>query len=264
MTTDDLVRALEETWEGIHKLIAEVQDDEWSLRTPCTEWDVHDLVAHLGAVESRFQGLPQPETEAPAPTDGIDAWTAAGVRARRAWGSEQLRQEVEAASEVQLEHLRSLEGDAWAGRRMGPLGETTEERLAMIRVFDLYLHLLDLRTALGRPLAGNGEPTAARVCSEWVLEITPWGAAAKAGLGDGARVRLDLSSPAARRVDVVVEANRGRLNDPEGEPTGSVSGPALAYVLTVTGRQAMAEAAGGLTAEGADAHRLLEGFRVFE
>ena len=37
--------------------IATVPDDAWSNRTPCEEWDVRDLVAHLIDVHGQFQAL---------------------------------------------------------------------------------------------------------------------------------------------------------------------------------------------------------------
>lgn len=263
MTTDQLVKALEETWEGLHKVLAGIGDDEWGLPTPCTEWDVHDLAAHLGAIESQFQGMPQPPTEAPPPTAGIDAWTAAGVVARRAWTPDEIRREAEAASEAQLDDLRSLDAEGWQSETVGPLGPTTKQGLATIRVLDLYLHLLDLRTALGRSLDVEGAPAALATCVEQVVTLTPWGAVKRAGLGDGARVRLDLSDPSGQQADLVVEGGRGRLDPPGDGTTQSVTGPAAAYLLAVTGRDAMAEAAGGVTADGDDAQRLLAGYRFF-
>ena len=263
MTTDRLVTALEETWDGIRKLLADVRDEEWSRPTPCTDWDVHDLASHLAAIESQFQGLPQPPSDPPPGASGIDGWTAMGVQARRGWTPDQILSEIEQASEAQLGHVRSLDAEGWRGKTMGPLGETTEERLALTRLMDIYVHLLDLRSGLGRDLQPDAEPTALGVCVDWALDLTPWGAVKKAGLGEGSRVRLALSEPEARTVDVVVEDGRGRVEKPSGEVTDSIAGPAPAYLLLVTGRTTVADAAGGLKAEGDAARRLVEGFRVF-
>lgn len=259
----ELLTALEETWDGIRRLLAGVQGDEWALPTPCTEWDVHNLAAHLGAIESQFQGLPQPDPESPPPDAGIDGWTAAGVKARRQWSALQVLDEIEAASNAQLDHLRGLDEAGWSAPRFGPLGETDETGLAEIRVLDLYLHLLDLRVALGRPLDFDAEPTACRRCVDRAVDLTPWGAVKRAGLADGTRVRLDLADPAGRVLDLVVEGGRGRLDPPDGEPAQWVRGPAPAYLLATTGRPAGAEIAGGVKAEGDDAAALLERFRIF-
>jgi len=266
---DPRLVALDETWTAILALLDEVTDEQWAWPTPCSAWTVRDLASHLGAVEGQFQSLPQPETPAPEPSEGIDGWTAAGVEARRRWSPAQVRAEIVAASSAQIAHLATLEDAGWQAERFGPLGPTTEDGLARIRVFDVYLHLLDLRAALGRPLGVTGddasEPTACRVCVDRVFEVTPWGAAKKAGLADGARVRLDLSGPGGRVVDVVVEGGKARLEpgDPDTVPPDVVSGSAVAYLLTASGRVDVADVAGGLTTAGTDAARLVSHFRMF-
>lgn len=267
--TDARVAALDETWTAILALLDEVTDEQWAWPTPCTAWTVRDLASHLGAIESQFQSLPQPKTPPPAPTDGIDGWTAAGVEARRRWTPAQVRDEIVAASSAQVAHLTDLDDAGWQAERFGPLGPTSEDGLARIRVFDVYLHLLDLRAALGWPLGVAGdeasEPAACRICVDRAFEVTPWGAAKKARLADGTRVRLDLSGPGGRVVDVVVEGGKARLDpaDLDAVPPDVVSGSAVAYLLTASGRVDLADLAGGLTAVGPDATRLVNDFRMF-
>lgn len=264
---DARIRALEETWAAIAVLLADVRDDEWGLPTPCAEWNVHDLAAHLGAIEGQFQGLPQPEVVPPEPAAGLDGWTAAGVAARRNWSPEEVRAEIAAASAAQLDHLRGLDGDGWQAERLGPLGMTTEESLAGIRTFDLYTHLLDLRTALGRPLGVDPddarEPTAAAVCARRAFEVTPWGAAKVAKLADGAHIRFDLTGPGGQCVDLVMAGGRARLEPPQGDAADQVTGSAIAYTMAVAGRPQVVEGAGGVRAVGPDAERLMARFRMF-
>lgn len=260
--SEAVLDGLEETWGALRALLADVSDDEWSRPTPCPEWTVRDLAAHLGSVEGFFQGLPQPEAP-PTPTDGIDDWTAAGVETRRSWSTDEVVAEIEEASTKQLEHLRSLDDAGWEQEVMGPLGPTTERGRAGIRLVDLYLHLLDLRAGLGRPLDVDAEPTACRLTVERGVDLAGWGAVKKAGIEDG-RIRLDLSGPGGGVADLVVSNRRGSLVDPEGDdPSDAVVGTAPAFVLVAAGRERLAEEAGGVVARGADARRLLEGYRIF-
>lgn len=263
MTQPDVVRALDEAWRGVLELLDGVEGEQWGLPTPCTGWSVHDLAAHFGAIESQFQGLPQPEIEAPAPDAGIDAWTHAGVAARRGWSPEEVVAEVKAASDAQLAHLAALDRGGWKVDRMGPVGPTDEAGLADIRLLDIWLHLLDLRAALGQPLDPEREPTACRLAVDRAVALAGWGAVKKAGLGDGSRVRVDLSGSAGRTVDVVVEGGRGAVAEPEGETGDVVAGPAPAFLLVAAGRPEMAEMAGGVGAQGDAATSLLEGYRIF-
>lgn len=264
----EVVTALDETWSGFKEIFDGLDRDDWGRPTPCTDWSVKDLAAHLGAIEGQFQGLPQPPT--PEPGGGsIDDWTAAGVEARRDWSVEQVLDEVEVAATKQLEHLRSLgpgDANAWQARVPGPVGETTEEMRAGIRLMDLYIHILDLRTALGRGLQLDAEPTACRLCTQRAIDLAGWGAVKKAGLDDG-RVRLDLSGPgpdtSGRTVDVVIDGGRGSLAEREGEAADVITGPAPAFMLVAAGRLEMADEAGSVVAAGGAARRLLEGYRIF-
>lgn len=272
----EIITALDETWSAFLEIFEGLDDEDWGRPTPCTDWSVKDLAAHLGAIEGQFQGLPQPPTPEPRGSS-IDDWTAAGVQARRDWTVEQVLEEVTEASKRQLEHLRGLgpAGDeAWQQRVPGPVGETTEAMRADIRLMDLYVHLLDLRSALGRDLQLDAEPTACRLCTERAIDLAGWGAVKKAGIEDG-RVRLDLSgigsgigsgvdSEAGRRtVDLVIEGGRGSLTDPAGDAGDTIAGPAPAFMLVVAGRLEMADEAGGVVAAGDTARRLLEGYRIF-
>jgi len=260
--SDSVVAGLDEAWTAIRSLLHGLGPDDWRRPTACAEWDVFGLAAHLAALEAQFQGLAEPAVPED-PTGGIDAWTAAGVAARRGRSPDEVLAELEQASTLQVERLRSLDAAAWEEQTVGPLGPTTRRGLAETRLFDVYLHLLDFRDGLGIPLDPDDEPLASEAVVERVLGLTPWGAVKKARLPDGSRVRLDLAGRGGRLVDVVVEAGRGALSEPEGDAADTVVGAALAYTLAVTGRSGPADAAGGVKADGSAAQQLLDDFRVF-
>jgi uncharacterized protein (TIGR03083 family) len=261
----DLIAALDQTWSSIRELFRSLDPAEWESPTACSEWSVRDMAAHLGAVEGGFLGFQQP----PAPKGwttahtGVDAWTAQGVAARRHWSTDQLIDEVDRVAETRMAHLQSLDDAGWQEPTMGPLGETTMRGLAEIRLLDVYIHLLDMRSGLGRPLAVEGEPAALAGCVHRALQLSPWGAAKKAHLGDGTRIRLDLSDPAATTADIVVDGGRGSLRAPEGDVENTVQGPAPAYLLLVTGREELVENAGGICAMGEAATALFDNYRFF-
>jgi uncharacterized protein (TIGR03083 family) len=263
---EQLTAGLDQVWKGFARTVASIGPDEWSRSTPCEEWDVHDLVAHVGGIEGGFQGFPPvPVPEGfTTPHTGIDQWTAAAVAARRDWSPEQVVDEAQRAGAAQCARYHALDDAGWDEKTMGPLGETTMEGLAQVRLFDLALHLYDLRAGLGRDLEVSAEPDAAAGPVLRAVSLAGWGATKKAKLPDGTRIRLELTGPAGTTDDVVVEGGRGRVEPPAGEPDGWIRGSAAAFALIVAGRESLADQLGGVHAEGEAARELLDRYRFFQ
>jgi uncharacterized protein (TIGR03083 family) len=258
--------AVDEVWHALHAQISALRGDDWDAPTACSEWTVRDLVSHLGAVEGGFQGFEQPEPPAgwTSSHEGIDAWTERGVVARRGWTTEAIVDEVRRAASAQVARLAALDGDGWKAETVGPVGKTTMEGLAAIRVFDLYTHLLDLRWGLQRPLDPGSAPHALALAAGRAVDLSGWAAVKKAGLADGVRVRIDLAGPGGLTADLVVDGGRARLDAPsEPAPPDKIEGTAAAYMLVAAGRTALADGAGGVTATGPAATALLNRYRMF-
>ena len=262
----EVITALEEVWRSIDGLLETLADDQWVLPSPNPEWDIKDLAAHLSGLESLFLGFPQPDPPEGWTTahTGLHQVTEAGVVARRNWSTTQVLDELRSASDAQLDRLRGLDEAGWQEPTIGPLGMTTMANFADIRVGDLYVHLLDLRFALGSPLQSADEPTAELLVAGRAVRLTGWGAVKGADLADGSRIYLDLSGPGGTKTDLVVADRRGKLVDAAPGTSERIEGSALAYLLEIAGRHEMAEAAGGLHVEGAAAEKLLAGYRLFE
>jgi uncharacterized protein (TIGR03083 family) len=263
---EQLAAGLDQVWEGFDRTVSSIRPDEWSRPTPCDEWDVHDLVAHIGGIQAGFEGFPPVSPPAGFTTEheGIDRWTAEAVAARREWTPEQVIDEARRAGAAQCARYHALDDAGWDEKTMGPLGETTFEGLAEVRLFDLALHLYDLRAGLGRDLEVEAEPDALAGPVLRAVSLAGWGATKKAKLADGTRIRLELSGPAGTTEDVVVAGGRGRVEAPSGEPDGYVRGSAAAFALLVAGRVALAEQLGGLQAEGDAAQELVDRYRFFQ
>ncbi|MCB2223266.1 MAG: maleylpyruvate isomerase N-terminal domain-containing protein, partial [Actinobacteria bacterium] len=264
----DLLTGLREAWGGAVALLRGLDGADWDRPTPCEGWAVRDVAAHLGHVEGIAHGYPQPptpETFDPSAFGGFHAFTEEGVAARRPLPVGDVLGEVVTAAEATLAQVGAYGPDDWEQPVPSPVGMVPAHQAAEIRMADVLVHLMDLRTALGLPIDPGTEPTAVRILEDRAIRLTGWGAVKGAGLPEGARVRLDIEGRAP--MDLVVADGKGRLGPPEGGPEGSadarIAGTGLAYALAVAGRPAMADAAGGLTAEGDTATALLEGYRLF-
>ncbi len=276
LTPADSLAGLRQVWDAVAAILPTIGDDDWARRTPCPDWDVHDLVAHLGAVEGGFQGFPSvaPPEGWVNPKEGLDAFTESGVVARRGWTHVEVCDEALRAGRAQLERLAAFDEAGWAGIANGPLGPTTQAGLADIRLFDLGVHLYDLRAGLGRPLNVESEPLVIGCAVERAVDLAGWGAAKKARLGDGACLHVELDGPHGRTFDIVMDGGKAivapaapaAIAGPPSErpqPTGRVASRAAAWALLVAGRPAQAAELGGVSAEGSDAEAFVERYRFF-
>lgn len=262
-----LLPALEEAWGAVIATLVNLDPADWRLVTPCDPWTVRDVAAHLGHLEGMAHGFPQPEPPEDfdeAGYEALDLVTNGGVAARRAWTNDEVLDEVRRASALTLERLWSTDEEGWKAPTPSPVGVVPLTQAMELRLADVYVHLLDIRHALGRPLTPSDEPMAAAAVVGRAVRLTGWASVKRAELPDGTRIRLSLDGPSGRdTVDVAVEGGRGHLVDPEGATPDRIEGTGLAYLFAVAGRTGMIEAAGGLTIDGDDADRLVAGYRLF-
>lgn len=133
----DLLGALDAATDDFERRLVRVPADGWTQPTPCPEWDVRYLVAHVvggnrfatfildGLLASeaidRVMSTPQLGDDATA------AWTTTTAAQARAFLSP-------GALERQVDH---------------PLGPMSGRRFLELRIFDLALHAWDLACAIG-------------------------------------------------------------------------------------------------------------------
>ena len=259
-----LVEGLEQLWASTGQLLSEVRANEWSLPTPCTDWNVRQLAAHIAGGQSSFEGMAQPEPPPGWTTDkqGVDAATAYGVAARDDWSPQQILDELTTATTAQVDRLRRLDDAGWEAPAEWPPGDPTVRGFAKNRLLDGYIHLLDLRVALGRPLDLDAEPATFELCVDQAFEFSGWGAVKQAGIADDCRIRLDLHGH-DDVIDLVVESRRGRLEEPVGEPTDRLTGTTAAFLFAAVDRRAWWDVVGPLNAEGDAARRFAERYVIW-
>jgi uncharacterized protein (TIGR03086 family) len=134
----DSLAALDLATEAFRGHLAVVRDQDWTTATPCTDWDVHYLVAHVVG-GNRFASMV------------LDGRTA--VEAMEAvMGTPQLSAkplgDFDTSSAVQRRRFgRAAALDQVVSH---PLGDLSAERFLGMRVFDIAVHAWDLAGALGR------------------------------------------------------------------------------------------------------------------
>jgi uncharacterized protein (TIGR03086 family) len=130
-----------------------VADDQLAGGTPCTEYTVRDLIAHVDGVANGFAALARAQPSAPGDEGLGDDW----------------RERV-------AEHVRAL-GEAWADPAAWK-GETETGGTALpnelwgkIAFTEVVVHGWDLATATGQPFALPDETL--RACLDHVADFVP-------------------------------------------------------------------------------------------
>jgi len=260
----DQAAASNQIWTSLGELIASLKPDDWNRPTPCVGWSVKDVLAHIGHVEGMLVhqfDQPDPPPDWIGEGSPLDQVTGQGVAARRRWTNEEVIEEIErAASATSL--LLGHEDLDWQEPALTPVGPATRQIAVEMRVNDMFVHLCDLRTAIGRPIDLASEPLAREVAVGRAVRLSPWAWAKRLGATDGLRLRLSLGGRGGVDHDIVMRDGKALVEPNRGTPDAYITGASLAYLLAVCGRHALVPAGGGLVAMGEPARALLEKFQL--
>jgi uncharacterized protein (TIGR03083 family) len=258
-----------ELWDEIITLADSLDEGDWSRPSPCPRWSVKDVLAHMSGLQTQFDNsAPQPSPPdgwaPPADLGPLDAWTEAGVVARRSWSREQVREELVLARAGNIATLEAADPDATA---VGPTGPTTMRGLYGVRMFDLWTHVQDIAMATGRPVDTAGNSTAARDGGRYLFGAVPVLAAKRAGLTEGRRLRIVLTGDDGFDGVLAVTGGRAAWSDEPSatEPDGEVRAAPGAFTLLLAGRRSPEQwrSDGVLTWSGEFGAAFVERARVF-
>jgi uncharacterized protein (TIGR03086 family) len=140
-----LIRSLDAAVEGFGGQLAMVGEGDWARPTPCSEWDVRYLVAHVVG-GNHFAAM---VLDGASSTDAVDE-----VMGRPQLGDTPI---VDFEMSAEEQRLRFRRDAALAQRVSHPSGEISAERFLQMRVYDIALHTWDLATALERDATLDGE-----------------------------------------------------------------------------------------------------------
>lgn len=141
------------------EILSKASQEDWELPTPCSEWNVRDLVRHVIGGHVMAASLLTGEELAAGPEDTVGVWAA----------------RVEAAAEGGGALERTVRHPAF--------GDLTRDAAVMIRWGDVCVHSWDLAQALSAEFTPR--PGLAEAALEWLLPFGP-GLVASGMFGEGA------------------------------------------------------------------------------
>jgi uncharacterized protein (TIGR03083 family) len=233
-----LVRAWQDAIDSFSRTVAEIPDDAFDQPSLLPGWTVGDIVAHTAALEHELAGQPLPAHEPdwdalPHADDLFSRYTELGVDVRRGWTPSQVRADLQAAVAVRSAALESEDqDDARAITGIGGLQRTFGEHLRM-RCFDVVIHEIDIRDALGMPAPELGP--GARICAEQIAGGLGYVWVKRAGARPGEVLHLMVPDWIDTWIGVAENGRGGVV--PAGEATVTVTVPALHFIRLGSGRR---------------------------
>ncbi|MGD9618460.1 MAG: maleylpyruvate isomerase family mycothiol-dependent enzyme [Mycolicibacterium sp.] len=241
---------LSASWRNIDGILRSLEPARWQANTALPGWTVHDIVAHMVGTELLLQGVPTPESDVDVSVlehvrNDIGALNERWVRKLRTVSCTELHEMFRTVTTERLQELADLSDEMWNGITATPAGPDTYGRFMRVRVFDCWMHELDIRDAVAMPpraeeLVG---PDSTLGLDEMAASMG-FVVGKLGGAPDGARVTIELTGPLRREFNVAVQG-RGRL-----VPDFGAESPTTSIVLDTV---LFTRIAGGRTPPGAHA-----------
>lgn len=217
-----LVALLSEQFGALDDLVSGLEEDRWRLPSPLPGWTVFDVLAHIIGTESMLLGEKPPARDPGAPE--VDVRTLSHVRNdigafNEIWlqrlrprpGAELLRlyREVTARRRAAL---AALDDEAWLAPTQSPVGEVPYARFMRVRLFDCWMHELDIADALGTEVDEGG--ARGEVAFAEFAQALPRVLAKRGGAPAGALITLDVTGPLERSLHIEVADRARYVADP--------------------------------------------------
>lgn len=209
-----LVAAFGHTAQAVVDLTFALNERDFDKPTQCPGWTVKDQVSHVTSLELTMLGRPDKQVQVPEydylKTD-VGRAVENGVELRRRRAGHEV---VEELQRVLAERMGRLHDPELSEEDIveTPIGPTDLLRALRLRIFDVWCHEQDIRTALGR--IGNLDSPAAAVSVDWVLKALPVVVVKRAEIEPGRVVMIELTGPVQARAGIRVEL------DEDGRPVG--------------------------------------------
>ncbi len=237
------VELLRHEFASLTELGSSLSDDQWERATCLPGWSVKDVFSHIIGTESMLAGMETPVVDishldhVKNPVAGVnEAW----VESMRPFGGPELMERLREITGRRLTALDAMTQEDFDAPSWTPVGnDETYGRFMRIRHYDCYMHEEDVRGPVGAP--PRPDPADIESSLEEVATGLGYIVGRRASMPEGARVRIDLSGPAARTYLVAVEGRARIVESLEMPPTVGIALPATLF-LRLTGGRADARA----------------------
>ncbi len=250
---DTYTTALSDQWDALARLVTGLDETRWRTPTALPGWTVFDVLAHVIGVESMLLGEPTPQPDADLSAlehvrNEIGALNEAWVAALRPLTGEQLLARFTEITDRRRAMLTGMTDEQWETPGPSPVGTVPYARFMRVRLFDCWMHELDIADALGVAV-DEGGPRAEIAFAE--ITATLGRAVVKgAQAPDGSRITFALTGPAARQLHLQVDGRANLVDELDAPAAVTVELPCGLFARLRGGRTTAAEHSGEITITG--------------
>jgi uncharacterized protein (TIGR03083 family) len=221
--------ALEESFDAIETLGADLTSAEWEAPSLCPDWTVRDVFEHVVGIENALVSWVPSTADTPPP------FKLAGSFAKEVAGLDgpAFIERVRVVLARRRQDLRALHPSDLAQPSWTPVGPGTYGRFMEIRVFDFWVHERDIATPLGRSTDDTG--ARAEIALAEVEGSLGYIVGKKVGLPNGRSIVFHLSGPLSRDIAVVVDG-RARVVEKAPQADVEIWADTLTFIQLACGR----------------------------
>ncbi|WP_019933017.1 maleylpyruvate isomerase family mycothiol-dependent enzyme [Nocardia sp. BMG111209] len=221
-----MITALTAQWAALTRAVTGLDERQWRTPSPLPGWTVFDVLAHVTGTESMLLGEPNPEIaaairEQPHVRNDIGALNEAWLDTLRALTGAQLIDRFESVTGRRRAALAALGAPDWQQSLPSPVGVVPYVRFMRTRVFDCWMHELDITDALGREPDGDEADLRAELALDELTASLGRTVVKRGGAPDGSRLTFELTGPHARTVHIRVDG-RAEVADTLDRPADAV------------------------------------------
>ncbi|WP_278314634.1 maleylpyruvate isomerase family mycothiol-dependent enzyme [Lolliginicoccus levis] len=223
---DEIVPALIEQWEVLDALLHEIPDTRWAEESILPGWRLQDIVSHIIGTESMLLGE-QPPAPASDPRErahvhnDIAAINEQWIDHLRGESPDRIRELFRTITSRRAAALRELSAEQWEQLSFGPTGPTTYGGFMRVRLFDCWMHELDLRDSAG--LSGDEGGPRAAISLDVISAGLPYAVGRKARAPRGSTITFTTTGPIERAIHIEVGEKARLVPAHEASPTVAIS-----------------------------------------
>lgn len=230
MDDETVIAGLNRVWDTLIDLGRQLDTAGWATPSLCPGWDVATVFRHLISIDQMMVGWLPDGAGNDRPFDQRDDY----LTETAAWSGPQVLERFEEVIATRRRELAALPAGTSATPTMTPIGPGTYGRLLQLRLFDSWVHELDIRVPLGL-LPVDPDGIGAQRAMEEIMASMAYIAGRKVGVPDQQSLRVEVTGPIPGAANVEVQG-RAQVVETLASPTATLHTDSVTLTLLACGR----------------------------